>query len=56
MITMTKGLAKEFAAQGIHINAVSPGVIDTPFHETFSTPAAMENFKNDNYGPTSTRL
>ncbi len=46
MITMTKGLAKEFAAQGIHINAVSPGVIDTPFHETFSTPEAMQNFKN----------
>ena len=46
MITMTKGLAKEFASQGIHINAVSPGVIDTPFHETFSTPEAMKNFAN----------
>ena len=46
MTTMTKGLAKEFASQGIHINAVSPGVIDTPFHETFSTPEAMANFKN----------
>lgn len=44
MLTMTKGLAKEFAAQGIRINAVSPGVIDTPFHETFSTPEAMKNF------------
>ncbi len=46
MLIMTKGLAKEFAAQGIHINAVSPGVIDTPYHETFSTPEAMKNFAN----------
>ena len=47
MLIMTKGLAKEFASQGIHINAVSPGVIDTPFHEVFSTPEAMQNFANN---------
>ena len=45
VLTMTKGMAKEFATQGIRINAVSPGVIDTPYHETFTTPEAMANLR-----------
>lgn len=46
MLTMTKGLAKEFANQGIRVNAVSPGVIDTPYHETFTAREVWNNMAN----------
>ena len=43
--TATRGWAKELVKDRIRVNAVSPGVIMTPFHERFSTPeqlAAMQ--------------
>ena len=44
--TFTHGLAKEVVKDGIRVNAVSPGVIVTPFHERYSTPAMLEAFKS----------
>jgi 3-oxoacyl-[acyl-carrier protein] reductase len=36
--TLTIAMAKEFAPYGIRVNSVSPGLIETRFHEQFSTP------------------
>ena len=38
----TRGWAKELAKDKIRVNAVSPGVILTPFHERFSTKEQLQ--------------
>lgn len=41
VLCMTKGMARELISKGIRVNAVSPGVIATPFHERFTPPDRM---------------
>jgi 3-oxoacyl-[acyl-carrier protein] reductase len=40
--TITRGHAKELIGENIRVNAVSPGVITTPFHDRYSTPDGLE--------------
>jgi 3-oxoacyl-[acyl-carrier protein] reductase len=40
--TATRGWAKEVVGDKIRVNAVSPGVITTPFHERYSTPEQLK--------------
>lgn len=40
--TFTRSLAKELAEQGIRVNAVSPGTVETDFHRRYSTPEKLE--------------
>jgi 3-oxoacyl-[acyl-carrier protein] reductase len=42
ILTFTKGLAKEVAPQGITVNCLAPGLINTAFHDIFSTPQSRE--------------
>jgi len=43
--TATHGLARELVGDKIRVNAVAPGVIQTPFQDRFSTPAMLESFR-----------
>jgi 3-oxoacyl-[acyl-carrier protein] reductase len=42
VLTFTRGLAKELAPKKIRVNAVSPGMINTTFHNTFTKPEVRQ--------------
>lgn len=39
--SITRSMAREYAADGIRVNAVAPGVITTPIHDRFTPPAVL---------------
>jgi 3-oxoacyl-[acyl-carrier protein] reductase len=43
ILTMTRGLSKELGPKGIRVNCVSPGMINTTFHNTFTKPEIRAN-------------
>ena len=48
VVTMTLGVAREFADRGIRCLSISPGPVCTAFQEAAKTsPQLMERFKND---------
>lgn len=46
--TMTKGLAVEVAREGVRINAIRPGMIDTPIHAKAGQADRVKEFASKN--------
>lgn len=48
VVTMTMGVAREFADRGIRCLSISPGPINTPFQEAAATsPEILQRFRDD---------
>ena len=44
VVSLTKGLARAFAEDGVRVNAISPGGVDTPMMVDDQTPEALAKF------------
>lgn len=44
--TFTRALAKEVVTDGIRVNGLSPGIIQTPIHDRFTAPELMQQLRN----------
>ncbi len=47
VVTMTMGVARELAAQGIRALSISPGPVKRPFQAAASSPELVQRFLED---------
>ncbi len=46
VLTYTRNLARELAADGVRVNQVVPGLISTPFHDGITSPEQMKQLES----------